>query len=203
MGDVGRPFDNRVTIGAVVASVLLVAVLIVLNQSRSDADVQTAGRLLVDTGADKVVARQLGSASAGRQFVSPSLTDIELIEAPVSADELALADQEPADPAVEVLDAAEEREPQIEAPESDPDVAIIAAPAAPPTTLAPTTTQAPSPARTSPPAPAPVAPQTTQVRTTTPTTAAPTTTQPRVTTTAPATTTTARPTATTLSLIHI
>ena len=197
MGDVGRPFDNRVTIGAVVASVLLVAVLIVLNQSRSDADVQTAGRLLVDTGADKVVARQLGSASAGREFVSPSLTEIELIEARVSADELALADQEPADPAVEVLDAAEEREPQIEAPESDPDVAIIAAPAAPPTTLAPTTTQAPSPARTSPPAPAPVAPQRTQVRTTTPTTAAPTTTQPRVTTTAPATTTTARPTTTT------
>jgi len=205
MGDAGRPFDNRAMIAAAAVALVLVAVLVVLNQSQSnDGDVETAGRLLVDTGADRVVARQLGSASAGRQFVSPSLSEVELIEAPGPAEDgLALAEQGSDDPSVEVLESVEERESAEQNAEPDPDVAIIAAPPRPPTTLVTPETQAPSPATTNAPAPAATAPATTSVVTTSPPrpapTVAPTTAAPRVTTTtAPrVTTTTVRTTTTT------
>ena len=74
MGDARRPFDIRPTIVIVIFSALLAGVLIAVNTRHSADSVETAALRVLDEGAERVGARQVGGQSAGRQVVSPSVS---------------------------------------------------------------------------------------------------------------------------------
>ncbi len=74
MGDARRPFDRRPTFFIIGFSVLLAGALIVVNTRSSADSVETAALRVLDEGAERVRARQVGAQSASRQIVSPVLT---------------------------------------------------------------------------------------------------------------------------------
>ncbi len=187
MGDARRPFDTRPTIFIVIFSALLAGALIVQNTRVSADSVETAAMRVLDEGAERVGARQVGGQSPSRQLASPSLSpeSVPLIDDGSIDTNVAGAGQANTNDASSSVDAAEQSD---NATDSNGAQQV----AAPATTDAPaaasTIAPAPSPATTSRPG-ATVAPTTSRPSTTT--------TQPRVTTTTRATTTTVRPTTTT------
>ena len=185
MGDARRPFDRRPTIFILIFSALLAGALIVENTRASADSVETAAMRVLDEGAERVGARQIGGQSPSRQLSSPSL----------SPDSVPLLD----DGSIDVDVAGENSvntddsgtssgEGTTQSNDSDGDVIAVAAPA---------TTDAPAAASTVAPAPSP-ATTTRPGATIATTTSRPTATTTRVTTTTrPSTTTTSGPTTTT------
>jgi len=181
MGDVQRPFDIRPTIFIAVFSVLLAGILIVVNTRTSADSVETAALRVLDEGADRVGARQVGSQSPSRQLASPSLSPESV---PLADD--GTIDVEVADETAEntgVSDAATDTEQVPDRNDADDVEASGPATTAAATTVAP----APSPATTSGPtttvSSATVRPTTTTRATTSTTTRVATTTTTRPTTT--------------------
>ncbi len=187
MGDARRPFDTRPTIFIVIFSALLAGALIVENTRASADSVETAALRVLDEGAERVGARQVGGQSPSRQLLSPSL----------SPDSVPLADDGSIDAGVDIADedasSGENSDTSddggtTQSSDETSDVLDVAAPS---------TTNAPAAASTVAPAPSPATTSRTST-TLAPATSRPTDTTIRVTaTTRPATTTTARPTTTT------
>lgn len=180
MGDARRPFDTRPTIFIVIFSALLAGGLIVQNTRVSADSVETAAMRVLDEGAERVGARQVGGQSPSRQLASPSLSpesvpliDDGSIDTNVAGDGQAnINDDNSSDGAADQPDDTNENN----------DVQEIAAPV---------TTDAPAAASTIAPAPSPATTSRPGA------TVAPTTSRPSTTTTRPTTTTTTRPTTTT------
>lgn len=183
MGDARRPFDIRPTVFIIGFSVLLAGALIVVNTRSSADSVETAALRVLDEGAERVRARQVGAQSASRRIVSPALTP----------ESVPLADDVAVDVAGEFV--------------------IVDSPGEGATSqgdgASPSTTDVPAAAVTDVPAPANAAP--TRPRTVTTTTASTrtttsirqtTTTRPATTTTRPATTTTRPATTTTTAVVN-
>lgn len=212
MGDASRPFDIRPTIFIAIFSALLAAALIVENTRVSADSVETAATRVLDEGAERVGARQVGGQSPSRQVASPALSpdsvplaDDGSIDADVAGDGEANLDpsQDGADGDASDEIAAEDGGDQEPASTGD-DAASSDEIAAPATTAAPaaasTVAPAPSPATTTRPVTT-AAPTTTRAATVT--TIRPTTTTVRpTTTTRVVTTTTAAPTTTTQAVVN-
>lgn len=188
MGRERRPFDIRPTIFIAIFSALLATGLIVANTRSSADSVDTAALRVLDEGAERVGARQVGGQSASRQIVSPALApdsvplaDDPQIDADVAGDGESLASSRTADDETPTQDEESSGAP-VEATAPSTTVA-----------LSETDTDAPNTATTSrPPTTATASPTTIA----TATTAGPTTTARQTTTTRPATTTTRQTTTT-------
>ena len=201
MGHARRPFDIKPTVFIVIFSLLLAGMLIALNSRSVSEPVETAARASKKEGAERVVARQVGSQSAGRQVVSPQIAaDANALSAGIGLAGAAVP-LESSNNATELL-ANEANDVAVDVEVASETIELAVAPSPPTTTAtvsivapdAATTTTAATPAnRVAPVSPTTAAPRTRV--TTAPTTE--TTTAPRVTTTtttrAPATTTTRAP----------
>jgi hypothetical protein len=176
MGDARRPFDIRPTVFIIGFSVLLASALIVVNTRSSADSVDTAALRVLDEGAERVGARQVGAQSSSRQIVSPAVTP----------ESMPLADGVVIDVAGEsvVADAPDE--------EASADTTSEGDAASPATTVVPAAavTDAPAPAPATTNRPRVVTTTTASSRTTTTTRPATTTTRRATTTTRPAATTT-------------
>lgn len=71
MGDARRPFDIKPTIFIAIFSAALAGALIAVNTLAPSDTVETAALRVLDEGAERVGARQIGQQSASRQVVSP------------------------------------------------------------------------------------------------------------------------------------
>ena len=87
-----RPFDIKPMALMVASAVLLVLGLVGFDVSRSSDAVETAALTLVDDSTDRV-SRQVGSQSAGRQVVAPSLDSAEVGEANIVEAEVASSEE--------------------------------------------------------------------------------------------------------------
>ena len=187
----GRPFDIKPMALMVASAVLLVLGLVGFDVSRSSDAVETAALTLVDDSTDRV-SRQVGSQSAGRQVVAPSLDSAEVGEANIVEAEVASSEE-----AVDETPLAQDIDSDVAQLALPPVTSTVGvAPADAPTagsTVAPvvdttTSTTTAVPATTT----APVAPRTETASTTT-TRPAPTTTTTRVPRTTTTTTSTTVP----------
>ena len=188
----GRPFDIKPMALMVASAVLVVFGLVGFDVSRSSDAVETAALTLLDDSTDRV-SRQVGTQSAGRQVVAPSLDSAEVGE--VNAIETEVTSAEEAVGEALLAQDADSDATELALPPVTSTVGV--APADAPTagsTVAPVVETTTTVANSTPTA-APAAPRTETTSTTRPNPTTTTSRVPRTTTTTATTTTTTSTTA--------